>query len=98
MLELIFTPEAEADVSTAFNWYEVQQTGLGIDFLSKVDDACNTICDGPHRLAVLFRGIRRLPINRFPYGVFYVIGNSAIHVIAVLHNRRNPAVWRSRNP
>jgi hypothetical protein len=40
--------------------------------------------------------IRRAPIRRFPYGVYYRIRSNYIQVIAIVHNRRDASVWQSR--
>jgi plasmid stabilization system protein ParE len=96
MIDLIFTPEAEADVTTAKAWYAAVQEELGRAFVEKVDEACLQILAAPNRHAVLKFGIRRVPTKRFPYGIFYVIHDDVIHVIAVVHDRRDPEVWQQR--
>ena len=42
-LELIVRPEAEKDLSAAFEWYEERVPGLGSDFLLNVDAAFHAI-------------------------------------------------------
>jgi hypothetical protein len=37
--KIIVRPEAEAEVQSAFDWYEEQSDGLGFDFLRAID-AC----------------------------------------------------------
>ncbi len=37
--------------------------------------------------------IRRTLLPRFPYGLFYVVQGDLVHVLAVLHNSRNPSRW-----
>jgi len=96
MHDLIFTTEADTDVVSAFDWYEAQQEGRGRQFVLAVDEACDRIREAPLRHAVLVNGIRRMPTRRFPYGVFYVMRRETIHVIAVVHDSRNPAVWQQR--
>ena len=40
--------------------------------------------------------VRRALVHRFPYGIFYVVMENRIIVIAVLHEARNPERWQSR--
>jgi toxin ParE1/3/4 len=40
--------------------------------------------------------MRRARVRRFPYGVFYLVTDSTIVVVGVLHGRRSPRQWKSR--
>jgi plasmid stabilization system protein ParE len=94
--ELIIRPEARADLLDAFHWYQEQREGLGFDFKLCVDDALSSIERHPLTNKVVFEDIRRAIIKRFPFGIFYVVANNRIAVIAVIHARRDPAKWKSR--
>jgi plasmid stabilization system protein ParE len=37
---------------------------------------------------IRFSGIRRLNLERFPYGIFYIVKPEEVRVLAVLHGRR----------
>lgn len=93
---LIIRPEAEADLTDAFNWHEKQLEGLGSDFLNSVEAALFAIKRNPDCSPFIHRQIRRQLIRRFPYGIFYTQNGSTIVVIAVFHARRNPGSWRKR--
>jgi toxin ParE1/3/4 len=41
--------------------------------------------------------VRRAALPRFPYGIFYIIDDQAIRVIAILHRARSPERWRQRS-
>ena len=43
--------------------------------------------------AEIIPGVRRTLLPRFPYGVFYTVKNDLVHVLAVIHNARNPRRW-----
>jgi len=45
---------------------------------------------------VIGDGIRRSVTRRFPFGVFYLIENERIIILAVLHARRDPMKWKKR--
>ena len=89
-------PEAEADVSDAARWYEAQRSGLGSEFLDEVLRTLASISEHPDLYPRISGDVRRAVIRRFPFGVFYVMDESEVVVLAVMHGRRAPAHWKSR--
>ena len=89
-------PEAEADVSDAARWYEAQRSGLGSEFLDEVLRTLSSITEHPDPYPRISGDVRRAVIRRFPFGVFYVMDESEVVVLAVMHGRRAPAHWKSR--
>jgi hypothetical protein len=57
--ELILAPEAEQDISEAYDWYEQRQSGLGEEFLGCVDACVQRICRSPE-LSVSVRDFLRV--------------------------------------
>ena len=94
---LVVAPEAEADMRAAFVWYEEQRPGLGEEFLLAVEAAFATVERSPESLPVVRGQLRRAIVRRFPYGVFSIAEDDAIHVLAVLHAKRDPEVWQRRH-
>jgi hypothetical protein len=64
--ELVVAPEAEQDVSDAYDWYENRRLGLGEEFLSCLDACIQQICRIPELNAICFEDYRRAMIRRFP--------------------------------
>lgn len=93
---IIIRPEAERDIAEAHGWYESKAPGLGADFLLSVDTALSSIQQNPQRYAAVHRRLRRALTGRFPYGIFYVVEEARIVVIAVIHASRDPETWRRR--
>lgn len=89
-------PEAEADVSDAAWWYESQRSGLGSEFLDEVLRTLSSISEYPDLYPRISGDVRRALIRRFPFGVFYVVDESEVVVLAVMHGRRAPARWKNR--
>jgi plasmid stabilization system protein ParE len=96
MWNLIVRPEAENDLSEAYSWYEQQRPGLGDDFLLRVEAAFDSIRYDSHTYACIFQNIRRKLIRHFPYGIFYIIAENKVIVLAVMHAKRNPSRWQNR--
>jgi len=93
---LISEPPVDIDVEAAFEWYENEQPGLGVEFLDELRSTYNRIGDGPLKYQELRGGIRRALLRRFPYAVYFAIEADIIVVVAVLHASRDPAEWQRR--
>ncbi len=95
-IRLIVQPEAECDLRDAYLWYEARRSGLGDELLAQADQAFARISEGPLRPRALHRGSRRVRLHRFPYVVVYLPRGESVYVLALLHERRNPRVFRTR--
>jgi plasmid stabilization system protein ParE len=93
---LVITPEAEADMQQASQWYESQRVGLGADFLDRVEKVLDRITFSPEIHAVAYRNVRQTLVRKFPYVVCYILEQDRVDVIAVFHVRRDPSSWQSR--
>ena len=89
-------PLVDADIESAFDWFESEQLGLGLEFLEEVREAYLRIRDNPFKYADLRSGIRRSLTKRFPYAVYFAVEKELIVVLAVLHTARDPAAWQFR--
>jgi toxin ParE1/3/4 len=89
-------PSVDLDVEAAFEWYENEQPGLGMEFLDELRAIYNRIADGPLKYQDLRGGIRRTLLRRFPYAVYFAIEGDIVIVVAVLHASRDPAEWQRR--
>ena len=81
-------PLLGADFQSAYGWYEDECAGLGMELAAEFRIAYKKLRRGPMLYAVRFSNIRRLNLDRFPYGVFYTVHQSEIRVLAVLHGSR----------
>jgi plasmid stabilization system protein ParE len=93
---LIVRPEAEADIAESYRWYEAKSVGLGAAFMSEVKLKLDRIEGRPKSHPRLFGDFRRAICRRFPYAIYFSERDRRIIVFAVLHQRRNPAVWLDR--
>ena len=91
-----FTPDADAELAEARQWYAHQRADLNIEFMERIDDALLQIVRNPHLYHVVYRTLRRAVVRRFPFAVFYEVTAGEIQVVAVFHSRRDPEIWKSR--
>ena len=95
-LSLVIRRKARVDFDEAFDWYEQQRAGLGVEFAERVQVVFNSISAMPELHATVYRDVRKALVRPFPYSVIYRIRNNRVIVLAVFHNKRDPKIWQSR--
>ena len=95
-LGLIVRPLAERDIRAAHSHYERERPGLGIQFEEALNSAIARILEYPMTYSRAHRDVRRVVLERFPYGLFYRIRGNMVHVLAVKHLSRHPSRWQRR--
>jgi plasmid stabilization system protein ParE len=61
-----FRPEAAADLTEAYRWYERQRRGLGGEFETAVEQTLAVLKRAPVAFPILHREVRRVLLGRFP--------------------------------
>jgi plasmid stabilization system protein ParE len=95
-LVIVWLPEADAELKEALARYAGIRPELGQRFAEAVVDTVERIAEAPLRYAVVEKGRRRAGVRRFPYGLFFIVEETRIVVIACFHGRRNPKHWQLR--
>ena len=90
---LKFSSRALREIGEAKEWYELQSPGLGEEFIAAMELQLKRLEQAPLLYAEVIPRVRRALLPRFPYGLFYVMRGDLIHVLAVLHDARNPRQW-----
>ena len=91
-----FTLPAVNELEEVFDYLNLQQRGLGSEFLDEAERAVAEIGASPHRWPELEPGVRRYRLRRFEYGLVYRIRSDHIEIIAIMHLARRPGYWRDR--
>jgi plasmid stabilization system protein ParE len=90
------SPEADAELTEAREWYSQQRADLDLEFMESIDAALYRILSSPHLYPIVYNNLRRAVVRHFPFAVFYEVTENEIHVIAFFHSRRDPEMWQSR--
>lgn len=90
---LKFSGRAVKEIGEAYEWYELQSPGLGYEFELAFELQLKRMEQVPLLYAEVLPGVRRTLLPRFPFGVFYTVRFDLVHVLAVIHNARNPKRW-----
>ena len=93
---LTILPEARQDLAEAFDWYEEQSPGLGLEFFRCVEACVQSVRASPKLYPTVHEEYRRALVRRFPYAVFYEYADRCVTVYAVFHCARDPEKWKVR--
>ena len=96
MSELVFLFSADADIQTAYEFYEAYQEGRGEVFMRHLDVALGRLRIFPEIAPPIHEGHRRLLVHGFPYGVFYTLEGRRIIIAGVMDLRQDPEIIRRR--
>jgi plasmid stabilization system protein ParE len=96
MYSLAISDEARLDILDAFLWYEEQQQGLGLKFESYLEAGFNLIQNSPLLFEKKYDDIRIHYLDKFPYGIHYIMNEESVHVLAVFHTSKDPQNWFER--
>jgi plasmid stabilization system protein ParE len=95
-VQVVIRGEAEEDIAEAALWYETRSPGLGDTFLEAVKSAQRAIGLHPLLHSIVYRDLRRAPLPKFPYAMFYRIVDHQAVVVACFHGQRDPRAWQAR--
>lgn len=85
-----YTKRAKEELEIAFDWYESQKLGLGIEFIDAIEKSVDNIVEFPQMYQIIYRDFRRALSSKFPYVIFYTLQEDSIIIHAILNNRQNP--------
>jgi hypothetical protein len=95
-------PKARAEIRAAALWYEERRSGLGDQFVERVNKALQRLEADPalHPIwpgtAAAPTAIRKVLLEQFPYLVAFELHAGRVLVLAVAHAKRRPLYWLAR--
>jgi plasmid stabilization system protein ParE len=93
--EAIFHPKAREEMSESVDFYEARLDGLGLRFLTAVEQTVERISTHPEAGTPLAGECRKRVVSGFPYNIIYRVWQDYIYLVAVAHHSRRPGYWRS---
>ncbi|MCC7178463.1 MAG: type II toxin-antitoxin system RelE/ParE family toxin [Acidobacteria bacterium] len=94
-LNVVFRPEASAEVLETKSWYDGRADGLGGRFIDDLEAVLARVVERPTSFPTVRDQTRRAVLKRFPYAVYFRQTEGEIVVLAV-HGRQDPMRWQSR--
>ena len=91
-------PAAFDDIQNAVDYYDEKAAGLGSQFVEQIEQSLLLVSRTPELFFCPYPElrVRRYPMKRFPYSIFYRIDTLHISVISVVHQAREPEHWLER--
>jgi hypothetical protein len=80
----------------SIEFYEARLAGLGLRFLSAVEQTAERISIHPEAGAPLAGDFRKRIVSGFPFNIVYRVWDDYIYLVAVAHHHRRPGYWRER--
>jgi plasmid stabilization system protein ParE len=92
-MDVVFRPEAEAELLEAPSWYAARSPGLGFELARAIDVAIASALRMPLAHPRIEGDLRRVSVRRFPYAVIYVPTPLQLVVVSCFHHRRRLRPW-----
>lgn len=93
--KLEIRPLATLEIIEAYDWYELQREGLGLEFLDELEQFYTSLQRNPHSYSYYDDPVREGKIARFPYTVVYEVIEASIVVYSVFMTSQDPSTKRS---
>ena len=90
------SPVAKQDIKEAAYWYNSKQQKLGKKFTLHIREKIAFLKQNPYSSANRYIEVRTAVLDVFPFMIHYTINEdlNLIHIVAVLHTSRDPAIWK----
>ncbi len=95
-MKIRFLSVAENELEDAIVYYEAKEEGLGVRFLTEINNCLDRIQQYPNAWFQFSKNTKRCRTKVFPYGVIYQIEAEEIVVVAVASLLRDPEYWKDR--
>lgn len=92
-MQLVFRPEAQAELLEAQAWYEARSPGLGFEFARAIDAAVTRALRTPLTFPRIDADFRHVAARKFPYSIIYYASEAEVVVVSCFHHSRRPGSW-----
>ncbi len=93
---LVISLPAETDIEEIIEWYGKENKDLSREFVEILEQTLEQVISNPFLFQQVFKDYRKVDTAKFPYKIIYRISENKIIVLAVIHHKRNPEVWKNR--
>jgi len=96
MKTLILSDESILDIDDIIEWYSKFNIEIVDNFKEKLFLGLKTIENNPTIFQDKYCNVKIHFIEKFPYGIHYIIEEEFIKIIGIFHTSRNPINWFDR--
>ena len=94
--ELLVSREARDDLAEAIDDFRDISPQLVTRFGVELERVYDCVLEYPQIYPVVYKNFRRGLLRRFPYSVFYIVEESVIVIMGVVHQSRDESTWKRR--
>lgn len=89
-MKVVLRPAARADVVSAADHYRETSEAVADELVEELDRLLTRLSEFPRSARVVqdYPSVRRALLRRFPFAVFYTVGQEALVVLRVVHTSR----------
>jgi len=98
MRTIRFRFEAREEFIESCRFYEERDPQLRLRFEAAIDAKLSSILENHELYPVVDGEVREATIERFPFTIYFRVTDTAIRVMSLFHQSRDPSVWQSRVP
>ena len=95
-MNIKLSPFAEQDLDESKEYYDQQKIGLGDEFISEIVEKFELIKQNPKQFPIQYKKMQKATLDRFSFGIFYIVKNLTIYVLGIFHSSRNPKSMKDR--
>jgi plasmid stabilization system protein ParE len=83
---------AHKEYIEAYEWYELEQEGLGARFMNVVEKRIWQIRETPEYYSHVYKSYRQVSTDDFPFTIVFQFfpERNLVHISSIFHNSRNP--------
>ena len=91
-------PEAYLEIEEAINYYNKINTKLSSELFNILFGSIDFIKNKPYSFTIKYKNIRSLPIEKYPYAIYYFIDETikTVIIISIFNTYREPKNWQER--
>lgn len=96
---IVFTPEANNDLTDILGWYSKESSPeTKKRFIGEISKTLKALQQSPNAYSIRFKNARCAVLKKYSYNIYYWVDDfdSTVNVFAILHQKRNPAIWKDR--
>ncbi|MEK6745653.1 MAG: type II toxin-antitoxin system RelE/ParE family toxin [Pseudomonadota bacterium] len=94
--KIVITKAADRDFIKDFLWYAKENSDLAKRFRESIKKEIKFLSDAPFACALISKEARQVISHKFPYRIIFIIEDNNVVIIAILHVKRSPSIWKKR--
>jgi plasmid stabilization system protein ParE len=88
--------EAECDFDNSYQYYFADSPKVSDALFQRINISFESIKKIPFSFPEVYKNVRKFTVKKFPFVIYFQVGESTVKVIAIFHTSRNPEIWNVR--